>query len=130
MATGASTAQAAVLLIDARKGVLVQTRRHSRIVSMLGIRHVVLAINKMDLVGWSPTVFNEIDQTYRHFAEALSFDSITAIPLSALEGHNIVDRDCDVMPWYQGPSLLAMARNCSGGKPRCRSAVCHAGAVG
>jgi bifunctional enzyme CysN/CysC len=106
MATGASTAQAAVLLIDARKGVLVQTRRHSRIVSMLGIRHVALAINKMDLVGWSQTIFNEIDQTYRHFAEALSFDSITAIPLSALEGHNIVDRDCDVMPWYQGPSLL------------------------
>jgi len=106
MATGASTAQAAVLLIDARKGVLVQTKRHSRIVSMLGIRHVVLAINKMDLVSWSQTVFNESDLAYRRFAEALRFESITAIPLSALEGQNVVDRDCDAMPWYQGPSLL------------------------
>src|SRR4030095_5520955 len=87
-------------------GVLVQTKRHSRIVSMLGIRHVVLAINKMDLVSWSQTVFNESDLAYRRFAEALRFESITAIPLSALEGQNVVDRDCDAMPWYQGPSLL------------------------
>ena len=106
MATGASTAQAAVLLIDARKGVLVQTKRHSRIVSMLGIRHVALAVNKMDLVGWSQLVFDEIDLAYRRFAEDLGFDSITAIPLSALEGHNVVNPENVAMPWYQGSSLL------------------------
>jgi bifunctional enzyme CysN/CysC len=106
MATGASTAQAVVLLIDARKGVLVQTKRHSRIVSMLGIRHVALAVNKMDLVGWSQLVFDEIELAYRGFAQELGFESITAIPLSALEGHNIVNSDNVAMPWYQGSSLL------------------------
>jgi bifunctional enzyme CysN/CysC len=106
MATGASTAEAAVLLIDARKGVLTQTKRHSRIVSMLGIRQVALAVNKMDLVGWSQTVFDEIELAYRRFAEDLDFDMITAIPLSALEGHNVVDCGTALMPWYEGPSLL------------------------
>jgi bifunctional enzyme CysN/CysC len=106
MATGASTAQAAVLLVDARKGVLVQTKRHSRIVSMLGIRHVALAVNKMDLVDWSQAVFDEIEIDYRHFAQELGFETITAIPASALEGHNIVTRDNVAMPWYQGSSLL------------------------
>jgi bifunctional enzyme CysN/CysC len=106
MATGASTAQAAVLLIDARKGVLVQTKRHSRIVSMLGIRHVALAVNKMDLVDWSQAVFDEIEIDYRRFAQDLGFETITAIPLSALEGHNIVARDKVAMPWYEGSSLL------------------------
>jgi bifunctional enzyme CysN/CysC len=106
MATGASTARAAVLLIDARKGVLVQTKRHSRILSMLGIRHVALAINKMDLVGWSQLVFDEIELAYRRFAQDLGFESITAIPLSALEGHNVVEIDGTAMPWYQGPSFL------------------------
>jgi bifunctional enzyme CysN/CysC len=106
MATGASTAQAAVLLIDARKGVLTQTKRHSRIVSMLGIRHVALAVNKMDLVGWSQLVFDEIELAYRRFAEDLGFETITAIPLSALEGHNIVDPGFAAMPWYAGASLL------------------------
>lgn len=106
MATGASTAEAAVLLIDARKGVLVQTKRHSRIVSMLGIRQVALAVNKMDLVGWSQTVFDEIELTYRRFAEDLDFDMITAIPMSALEGHNVVDCGTALMSWYEGPSLL------------------------
>src|SRR5688572_7030389 len=106
MATGASTARAAVLLIDARKGVLVQTKRHSRIVSMLRIPHVALAVNKMDLVNWSQSVFDEIELAYRRFAQDLGFETITAIPLSALEGHNIVDRDCDAMPWYEGSSLL------------------------
>jgi bifunctional enzyme CysN/CysC len=106
MATGASTAQAAVLLIDARKGVLTQTKRHSRIVSMLGICHVVLAVNKMDLVGWSQLVFDEIELAYRRFAEDLSFDTITAMPLSALEGHNIVEPGHADMPWYQGPALI------------------------
>jgi bifunctional enzyme CysN/CysC len=106
MATGASTAQAAVLLIDARKGLLTQTKRHSRIVSMLGIRHVALAVNKMDLVDWSQPVFEEITLAYRRFAEDLGFDSITAIPLSALEGYNIVELGLGAMPWYEGPSLL------------------------
>ena len=106
MATGASTAQAAVLLIDARKGVLTQTKRHSRIVSLLGIRQVALAVNKMDLVGWSQIVFDEIETAYRSFAQELGFDMITAIPLSALEGHNIVDAGTAMMPWYEGPSLL------------------------
>jgi bifunctional enzyme CysN/CysC len=106
MATGASTAQAAVLLIDARKGVLTQTQRHSRIVSMLGIRHVALAVNKMDLVGWSQLVFDEIELAYRCFAQDLGFETITAIPLSALEGHNVVEPGYDAMPWHEGPTLL------------------------
>jgi bifunctional enzyme CysN/CysC len=106
MATGASTAHAAVLLIDARKGVLTQTKRHSRIVSMLGIRHVALTVNKMDLVGWSQLVFDEIELAYRRFAQDLGFETIAAIPLSALEGHNIVDPGYAAMPWYEGQSLL------------------------
>ena len=106
MATGASTAQAAILLIDARKGVLTQTKRHSRIVSMLGIRQVVLAVNKMDLVDWSRAVFDEIELAYRRFAEDLHFEAIAAIPLSALEGHNVVEAGHAAMPWYEGSSLL------------------------
>jgi len=106
MATGASTAQAAILLIDARKGVLTQTKRHSRIVSMLGIRHVALAINKMDLVNWSQEVFDEIELAYRRFAQDLSFETITAIPVSALEGQNVVESSQVEMPWYDGETLL------------------------
>jgi bifunctional enzyme CysN/CysC len=106
MATGASTAEAAVLLIDARKGVLTQTKRHSRIVSMLGIRHVALAVNKMDLVNWSQLVFDEIELAYRHFAQDLGFETITSVPLSALEGHNIVEAGSAAMPWYEGPTLM------------------------
>jgi len=117
MATGASTAQAAVLLIDARKGVLTQTKRHSRIVSMLGIRHVVLAVNKMDLVGWSQLVFDEIELAYRRFAQDLGFDTITAIPLSALDGHNVVEPGNSAMPWYSGPSLLQWLETVEPEKP-------------
>ena len=106
MATGASTAQAAILLIDARKGVLTQTRRHSRIVSLLGIRHVALAVNKMDLVDWSQDVFKQIDGAYREFAETLGFATIIAIPVSALEGHNIVESGRADMPCYEGVTLL------------------------
>ncbi|MGH7853270.1 MAG: sulfate adenylyltransferase subunit CysN [Candidatus Binatia bacterium] len=106
MATGASTAQAAVLLIDARKGVLTQTKRHSRIISMLGLRHVALAVNKMDLVDWSQLVFDEIELAYRRFAQDLGFETIIAITLSALEGHNVVDAGHAAMSWYGGPSLL------------------------
>ncbi len=106
MATGASTAHAAVLLIDARKGLLTQTKRHSRIVSMLGIRHVALAVNKMDLVDWSEPVFNEIRLAYQRFAADLCFETITPIPLSALEGQNVLRGDPTAMAWYEGQSLL------------------------
>ncbi len=105
MATGASTAQLAVILVDARKGVLTQTRRHSRIVAMMGIRHVVLAINKMDLVKFDQTVFNCIDTEYREFAAGLGFVAVQTIPLSALEGDNVVTPSCNT-PWYGGPSLI------------------------
>ena len=106
MATGASTADAAVLLIDGRKGVLTQTKRHSRIAAMFGVRHIALAINKMDLVDWSQTRFEEIEAAYRQFAQDLNFTSITAIPLSALEGQNILESAAATMPWYAGPTLL------------------------
>ena len=106
MATGASTADAAVLLIDGRKGVLTQTKRHSRIAAMFGVRHIALAINKMDLVDWSQTRFEEIEAAYRQFAQDLNFISITAIPLSALEGQNILESAAATMPWYLGSTLL------------------------
>jgi bifunctional enzyme CysN/CysC len=105
MVTGASTADAAVILIDARKGVLTQTRRHSYLVKLLGIRHVVLAINKMDLVGWSKGVFDAIVAEYRLFADQIGLDYFTAIPLSALRGDNILEAS-DHSPWYDGPPLL------------------------
>ncbi|HLZ83911.1 MAG TPA: sulfate adenylyltransferase subunit CysN, partial [Caulobacteraceae bacterium] len=105
MVTGASTADAAVILIDARKGVLTQTRRHSYLVKLLGIRHVVLAINKMDLVGWSKGVFDAIVAEYRLFADQIGLDHFTAIPLSALRGDNILEAS-DHSPWYEGPPLL------------------------
>ncbi len=106
MATGASTADLAVVLIDARKGVLVQTRRHSRIVAMMGIRHVVLAINKMDMVGFNEGVYNAIVADYRGFANDLGFSSIHAIPLSGLTGDNVLNPSAQT-PWYSGPPLMA-----------------------
>jgi bifunctional enzyme CysN/CysC len=106
MATGASTADVAIMLIDARKGVLTQTRRHSFIVSMIGVKHVVLAINKMDLVDYSQEAYDRIEAQYREFAEeALSLDSITAIPVSALCGDNIIEPGGHT-DWYTGPCLL------------------------
>ncbi|MBE0501331.1 MAG: sulfate adenylyltransferase subunit CysN [Desulfuromonadales bacterium] len=105
MVTGASTAQSAVILIDARKGVLTQTRRHSYLVSLVGIRHVVLAINKMDLVDYSEERFNEILAEYKAFATGLGFASITAIPISALEGDNVLEQS-DKTGWYSGPTLM------------------------
>ncbi len=106
MATGASTASLAVILVDARKGILTQTRRHSRIVSMMGIHHVVLAVNKMDLVNFDPAVFQAIETDYEVFAKTqCAFESIQAIPLSALTGGNIVDKSPHT-PWYDGPTLL------------------------
>ncbi|HEY8537414.1 MAG TPA: sulfate adenylyltransferase subunit CysN [Steroidobacteraceae bacterium] len=105
MVTGASTADVAVILIDARKGVLTQTRRHSYIVSLLGIRHVVLAINKMDLVDFSADIFNTIVNEYRDFAQQIGLESVTPIPLSALRGDNILERSSRT-PWYHGPTLM------------------------
>jgi bifunctional enzyme CysN/CysC len=105
MATGASTADVAVLLVDARKGLLTQTHRHSFIVSLLGIRHVVLAVNKMDLVDWDRATFDAIAADYRAFAERIGIKSIVTIPLSALTGDNVT-QPSDAMPWYAGPTLL------------------------
>ncbi len=105
MATGASTADLAILLIDARHGVQVQTRRHSFITSLLGIKHVVVAINKMDLVDFSQAKFNAIEEEFRSFATDLGFEDIMCIPMSALDGDNVTAKS-DRVPWYNGPSLL------------------------
>ena len=105
MVTGASTADVAVILVDASQGVLTQTRRHSFLTSLLGISHVVLAVNKMDLVDYDPDAFVQIEAEYLAFAAALSFKSITAIPLSALQGDNVIERSRRT-PWYSGPTLL------------------------
>lgn len=105
MATGASTASLAVILIDARKGVLVQTRRHSRIVTLMGIKHVVLAVNKMDLVRFDEGAFNAAVADYKVFAADLGLTSLQAIPLSGLEGDNVV-LPSSRMPWFRGPALL------------------------
>ena len=105
MATGASTADLAVVLVDARKGLLTQTRRHSYIVSLLGIRHVVLAVNKMDLVGYDQAVFDNIVDGYRELASQLGIPHVQAIPLSALKGDNMIAASA-AMPWYAGASLL------------------------
>jgi bifunctional enzyme CysN/CysC len=105
MVTGASTADLAVILIDARKGVLTQTRRHSYLVSLLGIRHVVLAVNKMDAVGYAQATFEAIVADYRDFAAKLGLTAITCIPVSALKGENII-APSPQMPWYTGPALL------------------------
>lgn len=107
MATGASSADVAVILIDARRGVLTQTRRHSYIVNLLGIRHAVVAINKMDLVDYSAEGYEKIVQDFHEFAEKLNFDSITFVPLSALKGDNIKDKGTN-MPWYDGPALMTV----------------------
>ena len=106
MATGASNSELAVILIDARKGVLTQTRRHAYIVSLLGIRHVVLAINKIDLVDFSEKVFNDIVAEFKDFSGKLHFDEMVAIPMSARYGDNVISNS-EKTPWYKGPSLLA-----------------------
>jgi bifunctional enzyme CysN/CysC len=105
MVTGASTADLAVILIDARKGVLTQTRRHSYIVSLLGIRHVVLAVNKMDMVGYARQTFDTIVAEYRQFARQVGLENIVCIPLSALKGDNMLTQS-KAMPWYSGPTLM------------------------
>ncbi len=105
MATGASTAELAIILIDARKGVLTQTRRHTFIATLLGIKNLVVCINKMDLVNYSRDTFEKIEEDYRAFAKELGVENITCIPASALVGDNIIDRSAN-MPWYQGATLM------------------------
>ena len=105
MATGASNADLALLLVDARKGLLTQTRRHSFILSLIGVKHVVLVVNKIDLVGYDPDVFNAIESAYRSFAADLGFESLQAIPVSALKGDNILTPSIHT-PWYNGPQLV------------------------
>ena len=105
MVTGASTANLAILLVDARKGVIAQTKRHTFIVSLLGIKHVVVAINKMDLVDYSEEVYNRIVEDYKTFVTGLNIPDIRYIPLSALKGDNVVDKS-EKMPWYTGKAVL------------------------
>jgi bifunctional enzyme CysN/CysC len=105
MATGASNADLGIVLIDARKGMLTQTRRHSFILSLIGVKHVVLAVNKIDLVGYDADVFNAIEAEYREFAKDLGFETLAAIPLSALKGDNILTPSAKT-PWYTGPQLV------------------------
>jgi sulfate adenylyltransferase subunit 1 len=106
MVTGASTADAAVILVDARKGVLTQTRRHTTIAHLLGVRHVIVAVNKMDLVGYDEAAFERIHRDFLAFASALGIEDLRFIPISALRGDLVVERGAD-LGWYDGPTLLA-----------------------
>ena len=110
MITGASTADVAVILIDARKGVLTQTKRHSFLVSLIGIKHVVLAINKLDMVDYSQEIYNQIDEEYRNFAKGLGLLDIVTIPMSALKGDNITELSTKT-PWYRGETLMGYLEN-------------------
>lgn len=105
MITGGSTTNLAIILVDARTGVITQTRRHTYLVSLLGIKHVVLAVNKMDLVDFDKNIFDKIVSDYKEFVAPLNIPDITCIPLSALDGDNVVEKS-DRTPWYEGPSLL------------------------
>ncbi len=105
MITGGSTANAAVILVDARTGVITQTRRHTYLISLLGIKHVALAVNKMDLVDFDKSVFDKIVNDYKEFVKTLDIPFVTCIPLSALEGDNVVKKS-ERTPWYEGKSLL------------------------
>lgn len=106
MATGASNAEVAIILIDARKGVLAQTRRHALIVSMLGVKNIALAINKMDLVNYDKAVFDKIIRDFHALSPMLKFDEVRPIPISAVNGENIANNALENMPWYKGPHLL------------------------
>jgi bifunctional enzyme CysN/CysC len=117
MATGASNADAAILLVDARKGLLDQTRRHAFLASLMGIRHVALAVNKMDLVRYDATVFGHIVQQFEAFASSLEFTTMTALPVSALEGDNITSRSAHT-PWYNGPTLMGYLETIDVAPPR------------
>ncbi|MBV8929103.1 MAG: 50S ribosome-binding GTPase, partial [Mycobacteriaceae bacterium] len=106
MVTGASTAQLVIVLVDARHGLLEQSRRHAFLASLLGIQHVVLAVNKMDLIGWDREQFNKIRDDFHEFAARLDVHDVTTIPLSALHGDNVVTKS-EHTPWYDGPALLS-----------------------
>ncbi|MCV7110392.1 adenylyl-sulfate kinase, partial [Mycolicibacterium setense] len=106
MVTGASTAQLVIVLVDARHGLLEQSRRHAFLASLLGIRHLVLAVNKMDLIGWDKAKFEAIRDEFHAFAARLDVQDVTSIPMSALHGDNVVTKS-DQTPWYEGPSLLS-----------------------
>jgi bifunctional enzyme CysN/CysC len=110
MATGASNAELAILLVDARKGLLVQTHRHAAIAALMGIRHVVLAVNKLDLVQWDRGRFEEIVAAFNPFGERLGFRSVVAIPLSARHGDNVISESANT-GWYKGPTLLEHLEN-------------------
>ena len=105
MITGGSTANLAIILVDCRTGVITQTRRHTYLVSLLGIKHIVLAVNKMDLVDFDQKVFEDIVHDYRQLTDLLGIEDVTCFPLSALDGDNVVERS-DRTPWYSGPALL------------------------
>lgn len=105
MITGGSTANLAIILVDARTGVITQTRRHTYLVSLLGIKHVVLAVNKMDLIHFDEKRFNDIVAEYKNFVTPLGISDVTCIPLSALDGDNVVEKS-DRTPWYRGQALL------------------------
>ena len=105
MATAASTADLAVLLVDARNGLLTQTLRHSHIVALMGIRHIVLAVNKMDVVSFDQPIFDQIADSYRKLAGQIGLTEVMCIPLSALRGDNVTSQGA-AMPWYAGPTLL------------------------
>ncbi len=121
MATGASTADAAVILVDARKGVLTQTRRHTFITHLIGVRHIVLAVNKMDLVGYEQARFDEIVAEYMALADKLGFESISPVPMSALNGDNVIGRS-ERMPWYAGAPLLAQLESLEGAEANAETA--------
>src|SRR6202040_3863917 len=106
MVTGTSTAQLAIVLVDARHGLLEQSRRHAFLASLLRIQHIVLAVNKMDLIGWDREQFEKIREDFHEFAARLDVHDVTTIPLSALLGDNVVTKSVNT-PWYDGPSLLS-----------------------
>jgi bifunctional enzyme CysN/CysC len=110
MVTGASNADCAIIIMDARKGLLPQSKRHGFILSLLRIPHLIVAVNKMDLVDYSESVYAEVTEAYREFSQKLALDAITFIPVSALKGDNIVSKNGQ-MPWYDGPTLLHMLEN-------------------
>jgi bifunctional enzyme CysN/CysC len=122
MVTGASTAQLALILVDARKGVVEQTRRHSALTALLGIRHLVLCVNKMDLVDWSEARFREIEADFRALAPRLDVEQVSVLPMAAVTGENIVEH-AENMPWYQGPTLLESLETVAVPDPACHAAL-------
>jgi bifunctional enzyme CysN/CysC len=111
MVTGASTADAAVILVDARKGILVQTRRHSYLAHLLGIKNLILAVNKMDLIDFSQDIFDAIVEEYGEFASEIGIENFTAIPISGFRGDNITEAPSANTPWYDGPALITHLEN-------------------